>query len=822
MNNNIARFIVLLFLGFSFSSLGQKEYHIEAATEPPVIDGVIDEAIWKSAEIATDFIDQQPVFGGLSEFVTKVYMTYDDNAFYIAAELFDSSPDSVSYALSQRDDMGNGDWFGIAVDTYGNNVNAFDFMVTAAGVQLDALEGTTNLDFSWNAVWKSVTKKTEYGWSLEIKIPYSAIRFPNKDIQEWNINFWRGVRRRRLNSTWNPIDPNIFGEITQSGKVLGIKNIKSPLRLSFTPYATGYIENSYDEQSGEQTWKQRATGGLDLKYGLNDAFTLDMTLIPDFGQTASDRQVLNLGPFEVQFDENRPFFLEGTDLFRIGGVFYSRRIAATPFNYYEAHDDVDESIGEEVVGEAALAPMINGIKVSGRTNQGLGIGVFNAIEGRSDAIIRDSMGNERKFRTNPYTNYNVIVLSQNLRNNSTVSLVNTHVFREGSSRDANVTVGTANMYTPDGNYRLHTQVKLSSIFENNTTVIGHSIGTNFAKVAGTWRYSFGYGEESNTFDPNDLGFLYNNNSRSYYGELSWNTYTAGNQFYRKSANVNIYYEELYLPSAFSYAAINLNFGGLHKQQFYTNIGGGISPFGSVDHFESREFGKEVKNNPNVWFDYMLSTDYSKRFAVDVRFDLAKFLGENRYGWSAEVEPRVRISDRMNVMFGASYETLHNDYGYVSVEDEAFDNEIILGTRDRNIVENTLGLEFIFTKRMGIDLRLRHYWQQVRYVDFRQLLDEGEMIASEYNPLDENGMSVHNTSYNAFTLDINYSWVFLPGSELRIVYKNNLFHSKSNLDSNYFQTFETLFEQPQINSISLKVLFYVDALYFKRKNKKKRN
>ena len=181
----------------------------------------------------------------------------------------------------------------VTLDPYGNNINAFGFMVTSAGVELDLLISSSEDDFSWNAVWNSATAKTENGWSFEIKIPYSAFRFPNKDVHEWKVNFWRSVRRIREESTWNPINPNQFGELTQSGKLVGIENIKAPLRLSFTPYATGYLENSYDEATQKQTWKSRATGGLDFKLGLNDAFTLDMTLIPDFGQTTSDQKILH-------------------------------------------------------------------------------------------------------------------------------------------------------------------------------------------------------------------------------------------------------------------------------------------------------------------------------------------------------------------------------------------------------------------------------------------------------------------------------------------------------------------------------------------------
>jgi hypothetical protein len=821
MNRGVSVLFTVFLICLGTIAHAQREYRIGVTETPPIIDGAPTEEVWKKAEIATDFTVKDPVFGGTSEFVSKIRMMYDNNALYVSGEMYDPNPDSVSYSLSPRDDFGNADWFALNIDTYGKSVNAFNFMITAAGVELDAIEGVTNLDFSWNAVWRSATKRTEYGWSFEMKIPYSALRFPNQNIQEWNVNFWRSVRRRRENSTWNPVNPQVFGEITQSGKIIGIENIKSPLRLSFTPYATGYLENSYDEELDAQTWKRKVTGGMDLKFGLNDAFTLDMTLIPDFGQTTSDRQVLNLGPFEVQFNENRPFFLEGTDLFRTGGIFYSRRIAATPYYFYDAYDDVDESIGEEVVNNPNAAPMINGTKVSGRTKGGLGIGVFNAVEGKSEAIIIDSLGNERRFATNPLTNYNVFVLSQNLKNNSTVSFVNTNVLREGGARDANVSSADANIYSADGKYRVSTRVNLSAIKEVGAEMeFGHALYASIGKVGGVWQYRFNYSEESETYDPNDLGFLYNNNSREYGANLSWNSYTPTKRFFRRSVNLYIGHEELYKPQLTSYNYISLNVGGLHKKQVYTNLNLNINPVGGVDHFESRQFGKEVINQPNANIRWFFTTDYSKVFALDGVFSYQSFFGESRNGSSISLSPRVRISDRINVRMEASVNFIENDYGYVASLDEDYDDLILLGVRDRTIVENTLVTEFIFTKRMGIDMRVRHYWQEVHYEEFLTLLDEGVMIDNDYSPLEEDGESSHNTSYNAFTVDFNYRWVFLPGSELRVVYKNNIFHSKNNLDVNYFDTFGSLFQQPRINSVSLRVLFFIDALYFR--GKKKRN
>ncbi len=816
------KFHLLIFVCFVFTgsfSFGQKSYTVKKSVNEIKIDGFLTEDQWLKANIATDFITASPVYGEKSQFISIVKMYYDDNAFYIAGEMHDPHPDSVSYSMSQRDDFGNADWFNVTIDTYGNKTNGFSFGVTSAGVELDALAFTNYWDESWNAVWRSSVQKRDFGWSFEMKIPFSALRFPNQDVQNWNINFVRQVRRVRESSTWNPTNPEVFGELTQAGVLNGVEGIKSPIRLSFTPYVTGYVENSTDYSTGKQTWKSRVTGGLDLKYGINDAFTLDMTVIPDFGQTRSDNQILNLGPFEVRYNENRPFFIEGTDLFQIGGVFYSRRIASSPFHEYDIYGDLDDSKGEKVVENPGITQMINGTKVSGRTKNGLGIGIFNAVEARMDAVIEDSLGNRRLYQTNPLTNYNVFVLSQNLQNNSTVSFVNTNVTRAGSDRDANVSVGVAKIYTKDGNYQLYSKVSVSSIMEDEVTY-GHKFDIGFSKVAGKWRYGVDYGEESDTYDPNDLGFLYNNNSRSYSANISWNDFKPSNNFFKRSVRLNWFYEELYKPQLFNYSGFFLNIGGLHKKQVYMSLSVRGSPFGEVNHFESRHFGKIVRYNPEGEVSYFFTTDYSKRIALDGDIGYVKFFGINQEKYSFFLSPRLRVSDRMMLVLDASLDINNNGFGFVYGEDPNFDQEIVLGYRDRVDVENSISLEFVFTKRMGVDFSLRHYWAQVEYSHFVKLGEDGEMTAIDYKALDANGNSVHNNSFNAFTLDVNYRWIFIPGSELRIVYKNNIFTSQSTLENHYFETFETLFNQPQINSISLKLLVYIDVLYFKRKNKKK--
>ncbi len=810
------RFLILLLCSFFFDKVvfSQRVLDVKKSNNPIIIDGELNESQWKDANITGDFTARSPVFGGPSKFPTKVQVYYDDNAIYVGAQLIDRSPDSVKYNLSQRDETGNGDWFRVSIDPYGNNSSAFVFGVTAAGVEFDALAALKGSDKSWNAVWKSATKRQDYGWSVEIKIPFSAIRFPNTEVQDWHVNFTREVRRLREQSDWNPVDPNKFGVLTQSGHVSGIKNIKSPIRLSFTPYVTGYLQNSYDEISGEQTWQSRVTGGLDLKYGLNDAFTLDMTLIPDFGQTRSDNQVLNLGPFEVRFNENRPFFIEGTDLFQIGGVFYSRRIGASPFNQYDVYDDL--RAGEYVLSNPVQSQLVNGTKVSGRTKSGLGIGVFNAVEGRTFATVSDSLGGKRKFRTNSLTNYNVFVLSQNLKNNSSVSFVNTNVTREGENRDANVTVGEVSLFSPNGKYKFRSNVNVSSIFEGGENEFGHKTEVELNKVDGKWQFGINYEEESDTYDHNDLGFLYNNNSRVYQLSGSWNNFKESKHFYRRKAEISWFYEELYKPQLYNSSGFSWSIGGLHKKQIYMQLSGRVRPFGIVDHFESREFGKIVRYNGSTTIGYFLSTDYSKRFALDGGVNFTQFISAVQNEYDVWISPRFNLSDRMNLILKSNIDVNNNSYGYVRSQDPIFLDEIVLGVRDRINVENSIGAEFLFTKRMGVELDMRHYWAQVSYDKFQALENNGITRPIDYQALSSSGESVHNTNFNAFTVDANYRWVFYPGCELRVVYKNNIFSSKSILEQSYFETFSTLFNEPRINSVSLKLLVFVDALYFKRK------
>ena len=418
----------------------QKEYKIEKTNNPPIIDGKLNDIAWRNLGIAKDFVQLTPNNGAKERRgqETKVQICYDDNAIYFGVMMFDNAPDSILKELSKRDGGDkNCDWFGIWIDPFNNNQSQLNFSVSAAGVQSDAKYTTTSIDQKWDAVWKSAVKITNNGWIAEFAIPFSALRFPT-DNKDWSLNMARGIRRYREDYTWNFIDISFDNYGIQTGLLKGVNDIKSPLRLSFMPYVAAYAD-MYD---GESAFPYNY--GMDLKYGINKSFTLDMTLIPDFGQVAADDKVLNLSPFEIKYEEKRQFFTEGTEMFSKGEeMFYTRRV----------QDD-----------------LLNATKISGRTKNGLGIGLLNALTNKTEE--------------NPLSNYNVMIFDQAFGNNSSISLMNTHMVQKGSGKDANVTGLMTDINNKANTHSYGGDFKMSQEFEgeNITRGYGGQINLNQWKV----------------------------------------------------------------------------------------------------------------------------------------------------------------------------------------------------------------------------------------------------------------------------------------------------------------------------------------------------
>ena len=364
--------LFLLFLiVFSPAIYSQKKtIQAKSISEKIIIDGKFNEEIWKTAPIATDFVMFQPDNGKKisPDKKTDVRILYDNEAIYISATLYDNEPQKILKEITQRDNIGTADLFGVFINGFNDGQQDFQFFVSASGVQMDRLateDGQVtpenfSQDYSWDAIWDSKVNITDFGWTVEMKIPYAALRFSKSQVQTWGLNFFRDIRRDRQSYTWNPIDNKTQATRTQNGVLEGIENVKTPTRLFFIPYSSYYYEKN------ESGTGNKFKIGMDIKYGINDSFTFDAILIPDFGQTKFDNVILNLSPYEQQFTENRPYFTEGTNLFNKGNLFYSRRIGASPRFKPEDYD----KNSERIIDAPATVNLLNAIKVSGRTENG--------------------------------------------------------------------------------------------------------------------------------------------------------------------------------------------------------------------------------------------------------------------------------------------------------------------------------------------------------------------------------------------------------------------------------------------------------------------
>ncbi len=367
-------------------------------------------------------------------------------------------PDKIMRQLSERDNLGTADFFGISFSPNNDGQNEYEFFVTAGATQMDAQVSPANgEDFSWSEVWFSEVSFDDKGWYVEMKIPYAALRFADGKDMTWGMNIHRRIESTREQYSWNYIDKST-GRITQyAGILTGLKNIDPPTRLSFAPFASFVLDN-YDGGIDPNL-----NFGMDVKYGITDNFTLFATLVPDFSQAGFDNVVLNLGPFEQVFSEQRQFFIEGADLLQKGNLFFSRRIGNAPVGSVDIEDNYDE---EEIVSNPDEVKVLNAVKVTGRSQKGLGVGVLNAVTENTYATIMDTLtGVKTKIKTEPLTNYNVLVIDQEFNNNSSIGIVNTNVLREGDFRDANVTSLVLRLADKSNSYRLSGDGSMSNINE---------------------------------------------------------------------------------------------------------------------------------------------------------------------------------------------------------------------------------------------------------------------------------------------------------------------------------------------------------------------
>lgn len=807
---HISLFIMLTCIFLSPSLSAQKTLDAKRIDSEIVIDGIIDEAAWADATIASDFITLSPVPGQPAGQDTKVKVLYDDEAIYISADMEEVARDSILTELTQRDNVGNTDAFMLLLDTYRNGTDGILLLVGATGVQYDARkQNNGNEDSDWDAVWFSEVNLTDTGWTCEMKIPYAAIRFPNEPSQEWTANFIRIQRRKNSQSSWSEIDPEVNGIFTQSGTLTNIHNIKPPVRISLTPYLSTYATHYHDVNADPvNSTGYSYNAGMDVKYGINDAFTLDMTLIPDFGQVESDDLVVNLSPFEVQLSEKRPFFTEGLELFSKGDIFYTRRVGGTAFNYY----DVETVEGESLLSNPQIPQLYNATKVSGRTAKGTGIGVFNAVEAKTEATIANNEDNsERKVVTHPLTNYSVIVVDQNLKNNSYVSLINSNVWRKGADfYDANVIATDWNLKDKNQRYSFNGQAAISTLSQlADENINGHRLELEVEKISGNINWWMQYNEISPDYDHNDLGFLRNPNFREMSIGGQYSIFDPVWIINRANFWVDAEVSRIVEPNVYTDTWYNWGFWTQLKNFWNVNMWFNHGTE-RKDYFEprtadySRYLIRPTFNSAGGW----IGTDNRKKFRFSINGNLYNIKEDGRWGYNYGIGPRYRFSDKLTLWLNWFYNIEYDDTGWVGDGD---DGEIYIGQRDYRNIQTLMNVSYTFNQNMGITLRTRHDWTTATYQSFHELNEEGGIPLSDYTA----DLDFSNTF---FSVDCVFNWRFAPGSDLNLVWKNNIngYNDNPALDysaQTYRDGIRELGHLPQQNSLSLRLTYYLDQTNF---------
>ena len=421
-------FCFLLFIS-SFNLIAQqlpntakKEYHtLEINLSfAPVIDGALNDSVWSSVEWGSDFVEVQPDENTAASVQTKFKVLYDQKYLYVALKALDPEPETITKRLSRRDGF-VGDRINVLIDSYHDLRTAFLFTVTAAGVRGDEFvtDNGDDIDESWNPIWSTKALIDADGWSAEMRIPLSQLRFSNDQDQVWGLNVVRNYFRKNESSAWNRIPLESAGWVSEAGELHGLKNIEPQKQIEIQPFTVALLDR-YEPETGnpyEDGNDFKFNAGLDAKIGITNDLTLDVTINPDFGQVEADPAAINLDGFEIFNRDQRPFFVENKNIFDYqfarnrNNLFFSRRIGRTPQVTPDSSDEafVDQPQNTAILGAA---------KFSGKTKNGWSIGLLESMTSKEYADISDA-GQSSKSLAEPFTNYLVGRVQKDLNEKNT-------------------------------------------------------------------------------------------------------------------------------------------------------------------------------------------------------------------------------------------------------------------------------------------------------------------------------------------------------------------------------------------------------------------
>lgn len=749
--------------------------------EPGVItvDGILDEEAWRQASVATGFIQRSPETGDPATEDTEVYVLYTNEAIYIGARMYDSTPDSIAATLFRRDGTGYTDWFMVGLDSYNDRRTAFVFAVNPLGVRRDFLTHNGNqTDVSWDAVWQAAGVVDEHGWTAEIRIPLSQLRYNGEEIDEgrsWGINFRRDIARKGEEAFWAATPPETSNLVARYGRLTNLEDLPKTLRLEMMPYASGRLIRSHGN-SADPFHSPLETGGnlgLDIKYGLNSNLTLTATINPDFGQVEVDPAVVNLSAFETFFQERRPFFQEGADIFNIGltnrminigaspTIFYSRRIGRTPQGPFP---------GESVYTDRPQqTPIAGAAKLSGRIGNDWTVGVLNALTPEQRGDYWTSEDEIRTVPLEPLTNYFTGRVRRDFQEGQTVmggmlnmvhrnlnheplqalltdqaysgALDFEHNWADQTFQIQGVLAGSRITGTPDvlgriqrSSARYYQRPDAGHLDMNEAITSMEGIYADVMLSAQTrhWRGQINLSQVSPGFEVNDLGFQSNADRRALTG--------AGVYLQPSPQGIFQRYEGWVATSHL------WNFGG---EKVHTGIGTGTyfqfrnfwwlntNIFANLRNYDDRltRGGPLAREPSGVDAGFNVGTDSRKDLMVSTgAFHWVSELNENQQSYFLNVRYRPHPAANISIqpMLRPSYRTRQ----YVTrIEDaeagHTFGSRYIFADLNQTTLSANIRLEWTFTPDLSLQLYAQPFVSAGRYSRFKEFSRPGAMDFDVY-------------------------------------------------------------------------------------------
>jgi len=823
---------------------------LEPATRPPprvasaarregavAVDGRLDEAAWRSAGAQSAFWQREPDEGAASDFATEFRVLYDDRALYIGVRAFDPEPARIRGLLTRRDVDSSSDWIMVKIDSYHDRRTAFGFSVNPAGVQLDVLHfNDVEQDPSWDAVWESATSTDGEGWTAELRIPYSQLRFPNAIEQHWGLQVLRRVQRTQELSVWSPWPRDASQVVSLFGSVVGVRGIEPTRRLELLPYAVGGAQlYSPEDADPILDGHDAVTGlGLDVKYGLGSSFTLSGTVNPDFGQVEADPSQVNLSASEIFLAEKRPFFVEGTDIFRfslgqgdgdgsVETLFYTRRIGAPPhadpYDYGEYVDTPD------------VTTIYSAAKLSGKTASGWSVGLLDAVTGQEDAIVAPEDGSAadaERVILEPLTNYAVARVRKDLREGRTsigAALTAVHRSLEGTKldwlHDQAYTGGVEGVHrfwdekwTTDlrlagsyvhGSPEAIDETQTSSVHyyqrpdadhldydPTRTSLTGAALLWSFGKTAGGhWRVQTGGDGRTPGFEANDIGF---HRGADYYTQWFWTQYREDKQgrvLKNWAVNFNLWRVWDMSPQTLTTGG---NVNGSFDLRNYWGAGGGVGLDWNKQDPGGLRGGPLLRRDPVRvgWF----SAWTDPRRSVSATVNGFGFLAPYSDSRGGNVNPLLSVQARSNLelSLGPSFAYNLDDNQYVDeVEDGDGQPHYIMGRIRQVTTALTLRASYAFSPRMGLQLYAQPFVSTGRYGEYKeaddpqaeeygdryrvfspdQVMDDGDVRSVNSDGDGTADFSFEKADFNFRELRTNlvFRWEYRPGSTFFLIWSH---------------------------------------------------